>query len=71
MTASASSAMPISSLRPEGAITRPAPSGLRPKAVMLEVRRRTGRSTIRWIASAASRATKHELISESSSTLIE
>ena len=42
MTASAASARPISLLRPEGAITREASCGLSPKAMMLDVSRRTG-----------------------------
>ena len=46
MTASAVSARPISLPRPLGAITREASCGLSPKAMMLEVSRRTGRSTM-------------------------
>ncbi len=42
MTASAASARPISLLRPVGAITRDASCGLSPKAMMLDVSRRTG-----------------------------
>ena len=64
MTASAVSARPISLRRPLGAITREASCGLSPKAMMLDVRRRTGRSTMRHSAAHSTQVTTAAMVRE-------
>ena len=64
MTASAASARPISLPRPLGAITREASCGLSPKAMMLDVRPRTGRSTMRHSAAHSTQVTTAAMVSE-------
>ena len=71
MVASASSATPISCWLPEGEMMSVAFSGSSPKATMLDVSRRTGRSTMRWSAKKAKAATTPEIISDSSRMLTE
>ena len=64
MTASAASARPISLPRPQGAITREASCGFSPKAMMLDVSRRTGRSTMRHSAAQSTQVTTAAIVSE-------
>ena len=64
MTASAVSARPISLPRPLGAITREASCGLSPKAMMLDVRRRTGRSTMLHSAAHSTQVTTAAMVRE-------
>ena len=64
MTASAASARPISLPRPDGVITRVASCGLSPKAMMLEVSRRTGHSTMRHSAAQSTQVTTAAMVSE-------
>ena len=64
MTASAASARPISLPRPDGVITRVASCGLSPKAMMLDVSRRTGHSTMRHSAAQSTQVTTAAMVSE-------
>ena len=64
MTASAVSARPISLCRPLAAITREASCGLSPKAMMFEVRRRTGRSTMLHSAAHSTQVTTAAMVRE-------